>query len=165
MTRGKSFITAFTSSLPRLPMEPVGQASKARSACRRSALETGCALTKHVSAASPNTAGAICRHASQSMQVESTKKSPVTFSGTRFLGFAMTEPPAIILRLRRFRIASSKRQNRVGSEKKIGWTVSGLSGFDAEHRQRAKREHGRQPGPSVAEVVDGETKRQRIRRR
>ena len=37
--------------------------------------------------------GAICRQASQSMQVESTKKSPGTFSGTRFRGFAMTEPP------------------------------------------------------------------------
>ena len=67
-------------------MDPVGQASSACNACRRSALETGWALTKDVSAASPKTAGAICRQASQSMQVESTKKSPGTFSGTRFLG-------------------------------------------------------------------------------
>ena len=74
-------------------MDPVGQASSARNACRRSVLETGWALTKDVSAASPKTAGAICRQASQSMQVESTKKSPGTFSGTRFLRFAMTEPP------------------------------------------------------------------------
>src|SRR2546421_10988520 len=73
-------------------MDPVGQASKACNACRRSALETGWALTKDVSAASPKTEGAICRQASQSMQVESTKKSPGTFSGTRFLGLAMTEP-------------------------------------------------------------------------
>src|SRR5262245_43754072 len=28
------------------------------------------------------------------MQVESTKKSPGTFSGTRLLGFAMTDPPS-----------------------------------------------------------------------
>ena len=74
-------------------MDPVGQARSACNACRRSAPETGWALTKDVSAASPNTEGAICRQASQSMQVESTKKSPGTFSGTRFLGFAMTEPP------------------------------------------------------------------------
>src|SRR5437868_2655935 len=76
-------------------MDPVGQARSACNACRRSALATGWALTKEVSAASPKTAGAICRQASQSMQVESTKKSPGTFSGTRFLGFAMTEPPCL----------------------------------------------------------------------
>src|SRR5437588_7591991 len=74
-------------------MDPVGQARSACNACRRSALATGWTLTKEVSAASPKTAGAICRQASQSMQVESTKKSPGTFSGTRFLGLAMTEPP------------------------------------------------------------------------
>src|SRR5437588_9758654 len=74
-------------------MEPVGQASKACNADRRSALETGWDLTKDVSAASPKAAGAICRQASQSMQVESTKKSPGTFSGTRFLRLAMTEAP------------------------------------------------------------------------
>src|SRR5882672_2879690 len=90
MTRGKSFITAFTSSSPWQPIDPVGQASKACNACRRSALEIGWVWTKEVSGASPKTEGAICRHASQSMQVESTKKSPGTFSGTRFLGFAMT---------------------------------------------------------------------------
>src|SRR5438552_18744635 len=73
-------------------MEPVGQARRARSACRRSAGETGWALTYEVSAACPKTAGAICRQASQSMQVESTKKSPGTFSGTRFLTLAMTRP-------------------------------------------------------------------------
>jgi hypothetical protein len=33
-----------------------------------------------------------CRQASQSMQVESAKRSPGTFFGTRFLGLAMTEP-------------------------------------------------------------------------
>src|SRR2546421_8567670 len=74
-------------------MDPVGQASSACNACRRSALDFGWALTKDVSAASPKTAGAIWRQASQSMQVESTKKSPGTFSGTRFFGFAMTVPP------------------------------------------------------------------------
>src|SRR5947207_12612168 len=74
-------------------MDPVGQASSACNACRRSVLETGWALTKEVSTASPKTAGAICRQASQLMQVESTKKSPGTFSGTRLRGFAMTEPP------------------------------------------------------------------------
>ena len=78
-------------------MDPVGQASSACNACRRSALATGWALTKDVSAASPKTEGAICRQASQSMQVESTKKSPGTFSGTRFLGLAMTEPPSDML--------------------------------------------------------------------
>src|SRR5262249_5341105 len=92
MTRGKSLITAFTSSSPRQPMDPVGQARRACSACRRSALETGWALTKDVSAASPKSEGAICRQASQSMQVESTKKSPGTFSGTRFWGLAMIGP-------------------------------------------------------------------------
>src|ERR1700730_8075204 len=86
-------------------MEPVGQASSAWSACRRSALEAGWALTKDVAAASPKTAGAIWRHASQSMQVESTKKSPGTFSGTRFLGFAMTD-------LRYFHFTASRRQRR-----------------------------------------------------
>src|SRR5207237_901796 len=84
--------TAFTSSSPRQPMDPVGQARRACNAFRRSALATGWALTKDVSAACPKIAGAICRQASQSIQVESTKKSPGTFSGTRFLGFAMTEP-------------------------------------------------------------------------
>src|SRR5947207_2119587 len=76
-------------------MDPVGQANSACNACRRAVLESGWALTKDVSAASPKTAGAICRQASQSIQVESTKKSPATFSGTRFLGFAMTEPPLL----------------------------------------------------------------------
>src|SRR6476620_10166626 len=76
-------------------MDPGGQASSACNACRRSVLEAGWALTKDVSAASPKTAGAICRQASQSMQVESTKKSPGTFSGTRFLEFAMTGPPLL----------------------------------------------------------------------
>src|SRR6516162_11607440 len=93
MTSGKSFITAFTSSSPRQPIEPVGQASSACNARRLSALDTGWALTKDVAAASPKTEGAICRQASQSMQVESTKKSPGTLSGTRFFGFAMTQPP------------------------------------------------------------------------
>src|SRR5437879_1417441 len=74
-------------------MDPVGQASKACNADRRSALESGWASTKDVSAASPKTAEAICRHASRSIQVESTKISPGTFSGTRFLRFAMIEPP------------------------------------------------------------------------
>src|SRR5262249_18448926 len=82
---------------PRQPIEPVGQASSACNACRRSALETGWALTKDVSAASPKMLGAICRQASQSMQVESTKKPPGTLSGTRFLGFAMNEPLLYIL--------------------------------------------------------------------
>src|SRR5205085_5137067 len=86
-------------------MDPVGQASKACNACRRSVLETGWALTKDVSAASPKTAGAICRQASQSMQVESTKKSPGTFSGTLFLGFAMTS-----LRFFHFTASSSYRR-------------------------------------------------------
>src|ERR1700719_837153 len=76
-------------------MEPVGHASKACNAWRRSPVEMGCVWTKDVAAASPKTAGAICRQASQSMQVESTKKSPGTFSGTRFRGFAMTEPPVL----------------------------------------------------------------------
>src|SRR6516225_9781439 len=98
MTRGKSLIPAFTSSSPRQPMEPVGQDRSACSARRRSALATGWALTKDVSAASPKTEGAICRHASQSMQVESTKKSPGTFSGTRFRGFAMIQPPCYFTR-------------------------------------------------------------------
>src|SRR5437588_3478058 len=84
-------MTAFTSSSPRQPMEPVRHASKACNARRRSVLEAGWALTKDVAAASPKTTGAICRHASQSIQVESTKKSPGTFSGTRFLAFAMTD--------------------------------------------------------------------------
>src|SRR5260370_35146183 len=75
-------------------MDPVGQASSACNACRRSVLEPGWALTKDVEAASPKTEGAICRQASQSMQAESTKKSPGTFSGTRFLEFAMTKPPS-----------------------------------------------------------------------
>src|SRR5436189_6182282 len=72
-------------------MEPVGQAKSARSDCRRSVLEPGCAFTKDVSTASPKTAGAIWRQASQSMQVESTKKSPGTFSGTRNFALGMTE--------------------------------------------------------------------------
>src|SRR5262245_47734881 len=96
MTSGKSFITAFTSSSPRQPIDPVGQESKARIACRRSSEDTGCVWTKDVPRASPKTAGAVCRHASQSMQVESTKKSPGTFSATRFLGFAITSLPSAL---------------------------------------------------------------------
>src|SRR5260370_26227734 len=92
-------------------MEPVGQASKACNACRRSALETGWALPKDVSAASPKTAGAIWRQASQSMHVESTKKSPATFSGTRFLGFAMTEPPTTFYACGRPRIFVTRLAN------------------------------------------------------
>src|SRR5580765_8012665 len=38
--------------------------------------------------------GAICRHASQSMQVESTKKSPGTFSGRRKATLAMESVPS-----------------------------------------------------------------------
>src|SRR6516164_8261161 len=74
-------------------MDPVGQARSACSAWRRSLPEAGCTLTNDVSVASPKTDGAIFRQASQSMQVESTKKSPGTFSGTRFLALAMTGPP------------------------------------------------------------------------
>jgi hypothetical protein len=44
-------------------------------------------------AACPNTAGAIWRQVSQSMQVESTKKSPGAFSGTHLRGFAKGGPP------------------------------------------------------------------------
>src|SRR5437762_11716690 len=104
-------MTAFRSSSPRQPMEPVGQASKACNACRRSALEAGWALTKDVAAASPKTKGAICRHASQSMQVESTKKSPATFSGTRFLAFAMTD-------LRYFHFTASGRYRREAQQRR-----------------------------------------------
>src|SRR5437870_3903581 len=82
-------------------MDPVGQANSARNACRRSALDVGWALTKEVSAASPKVEGAICRQASQSMQVASTKKSPGTFWGTRLFGLAMAEPPKVIVFLRR----------------------------------------------------------------
>src|SRR5215469_513233 len=74
-------------------MEPVGQDSRAHNACRFSVMDEGWAFTNEVPGPSPKTEGAICRQASQSMQVESTKKSPGTFSGTRFRGFAMTEPP------------------------------------------------------------------------
>jgi hypothetical protein len=35
------------------------------------------------------------------MQAESTKKSPRVFSGTRFFGFAMIEPPATFYARRR----------------------------------------------------------------
>src|SRR5215510_1520933 len=98
-------------------MDPVGQARRACNACRRSALDAGWALTKDVSAASPKTAGAICRQASQSMQVESTKKSPGTFSGTRFLGFAIAEPPLVILRCwRRWRFITTAADTRAGGE-------------------------------------------------
>src|SRR5262249_38361013 len=93
MISGKSLITAFTSSSPRQPIDPVGHDSNACNACRLSALDLGWDLTKEVSVPSPKTEGAICRHASQSMQVESTKKSPGTVSGTLFRGFAMSQPP------------------------------------------------------------------------
>src|SRR5882757_632616 len=93
-------------------MDPVGQARSARSACRRSVLEPGWALTKDVSAASPKTDGAICRQASQSMQVESTKKSPETFSGTRFLGFAMSESPVPSFDGQRFRLRPDYHDNQ-----------------------------------------------------
>src|SRR6516165_4622358 len=98
MRSGKSLMTAFTSSSARQPIDPVGHASNACNARRLSALGLGWALTNEVSAPSPNTEGAICRHASQSMQVESTKKSPGTFSGTRFRGFAMIQPPCYFTR-------------------------------------------------------------------
>src|ERR1700722_19310614 len=100
MTSGKSFIAAFGSSAPRQPIDPVGQARSACSACRRSSLDLGWNLTKDVSVASPKVEGAIWRQASQSMQVESTKKSPGTFSGTRFFRFAMIEPPCALYALR-----------------------------------------------------------------
>src|SRR5947209_7939670 len=74
-------------------MDPVGHARSARNATRRSDPAVGWAFTNDVSAACPNTAGAICRQVSQSMQVESTKKSPGAFSGTRLRGFATTESP------------------------------------------------------------------------
>src|SRR5437667_4418560 len=116
MTSGKSFITAFTSSSPRQPIDPVGQASSARNACRRSVLEPGWALTKDVAAASPKIEGAICRQASQSMQVESTKKSPGTFSATRFLEFAMIEPPSpSFYSCGRFRDDAQKRRLSLAS--------------------------------------------------
>src|SRR6185437_8673351 len=84
-------------------MEPVGQASNARSASRRSPGEAGWALTNDVSAASPKTVGAICRQASQSMQVESTKKPPATFSATRFFRFATTTSLASFYRYGKLR--------------------------------------------------------------
>src|SRR5258708_6363719 len=108
-------------------MDPVGQANSARNACRRSALSTGWALTKDVSAASPKTAEAICRQASQSMQVESTKKSPGTFSGTRFLGLAMTEPSSAgfpLLLFYTLTVATPRRQHWAGVAIRKGQPVA-----------------------------------------
>src|SRR5437588_6737409 len=99
-------------------MEPGGQESKPCNACRRSAMGTGWALTKDVSVASAKTAGAICRQASQLMQVESTKKSPGTFSGTRFLGFAMTD-------LRYFHFTASGRFRAEAEGRRVTPSASG----------------------------------------
>ena len=49
----------------------------------------GCLWTNECSPLSPNVAGASWRHVSQSMQVESTKNAPGTFSGRRWAGLAM----------------------------------------------------------------------------
>src|SRR5205823_5932095 len=70
------------------PIEPVGHETKACNAARRSFVACGWACTKAVSCASPNMAGAICRHVSQSIHVVSTKKSPGTFSGTLLMRLA-----------------------------------------------------------------------------
>src|SRR5947209_8535066 len=73
-------------------MEPVGHARSARIAARRSAAESGWLCTKEYSPESAKVAGASWRHASQFMHVESTKKSPGAFCGSRFLGFAISPP-------------------------------------------------------------------------
>src|SRR4051794_31021382 len=73
-------------------MEPVGQASRARVACRSSSPVRGWEKTNDVSPASAKVDGASWRHASQLMHVVSTKNAPGTFALTIFFGFAMTFP-------------------------------------------------------------------------
>src|SRR2546429_1382244 len=65
-------------------MDAVGHAISARSAAR-----AGWRSTNEYSAASANTSGASWRQVSQSIQVESTKNSPGTFSGTCLRRFAI----------------------------------------------------------------------------
>src|SRR5262249_22847842 len=70
-------------------MEPVGQASRARVASRRSAALAGCWGTKEKTSASPNVLGASCRQGARVLQGGTTKKSPATFIGSRLSSLAI----------------------------------------------------------------------------
>src|ERR1041385_718515 len=86
---GNSRTAAAAARLSSAPMEAVGHAISARYAARVSLWFLGCCLTKENWPVSPKVAGAICRQVSQSMQVESTKNGPSTFSGSRAATLAM----------------------------------------------------------------------------
>jgi hypothetical protein len=67
---------------PSKPIEPVGQIARARTAAWTSSTVSGCFTTiEEPSRAMPNTDGAHCREASQSMHAVSTYQGPATFSG------------------------------------------------------------------------------------
>jgi hypothetical protein len=68
---------------PSAPIDAVGQATSARAAARSFSTDTGCRQTVDCPcpSLSANTAGAICRQASQSMQVVSTNQGPGTLAG------------------------------------------------------------------------------------
>src|SRR5262249_1759692 len=80
---GKSPRASAILDLSPVPIEPVGQATKARSAARSSSELRGWVWTHEYSPASRNVAGASCRQVAQSMQLEPTKKEPSTLSSTR----------------------------------------------------------------------------------
>ena len=65
------------------PMDAVGQATRAREAARSSCSDAGWRQTVDCPcpSLSAKTAGAICRQASQSMQVVSTNQGPGTLAG------------------------------------------------------------------------------------
>mmetsp|Transcript_7935 Transcript_7935/g.24502 ORF Transcript_7935/g.24502 Transcript_7935/m.24502 type:complete len:124 (+) Transcript_7935:861-1232(+) len=64
-------------------MLPVGHATAARCAASHDASSSGCARAKLCPLARPNSSGAIHRHVSQSMQLESTKSGPGAFVESR----------------------------------------------------------------------------------
>jgi hypothetical protein len=90
MGTGRARAAARTSTLETLPMEAVGQLTRAMRARRCSSGVRGCARTRAVPRPeSPNVSGASVRQVSQSMQLSSTYRSPRTFSGSRRAASAM----------------------------------------------------------------------------
>src|SRR5262249_49484133 len=80
---GNSSAAADIPLLSPVPIDPVGQATKARHAASTSWRWRGCDATNENSPGSPNVSGANCRQVSQLMQVESTNQPPGTFSTSR----------------------------------------------------------------------------------
>lgn len=114
MGSGRPCCAARSSSRVALPwMECVGQLSSACVARTRPSMPCGCCATALCPLAllRANTFGAIHRHVSQSMHVESTQKGPSTLPGERTLCAAAVRPGCCA--------ATTRREPRLIKEKPL----------------------------------------------